>query len=547
VNAPTASNPAAAHVTAVLSMLHEPAARNSATRLFRGKPVLRWTMERLARASRVSSVAIVCWEDQLQAVLPVAEVQWADVLAKGPRTALPEIESVVASRRWADGWRGGLLGTCEFDRGFHAGWFEEVAKKLGSDALLLVDPSAGLIDAALIDDLVEHAEDHSKVELCFMPAAPGLSGALLRLPLLTRLAAAKTHPGRLLHYTPDVLSREMLAGEACAPVPTSVARTTDRFTLDSDRQVERISAATFALNGQLISSPAEDLVARMRDRDRVDAMPREVVLELNTARATRPVNWPGRYHTVSRPDLSLETAARLFAELGSAADDVRLTIGGMGDPLLSGDLLPIVEAARAAGIAAIHLETDFVTGDVAGLARADVDVVSVHVPAITPETYARMMGVDTYAAVLENVRAFITERARRGRGVPILAPTFPKCRDNLAEMEAWYDQWLRAVGAAVITGPSDYAGQIPDAAVADMSPPRRRPCSRLWSRAVIRSNGGVVACEQDFAGRNVLGNVNETTLAEIWQNRMAALRADHRAGRYAGHALCGACREWDRP
>src|SRR5688572_21248061 len=145
------------NVTAVLSMLHEPAVRNSATRLFRGEPVLRWTLDRLNRASRVTAAAILCWEDQLDAVVPLAEQTRTDVLAKGPRVTVPEIESIAAARRWADGWRGGLLGTCEFDRGFHAGWTDEIAGKLASDAILLVDPSAGLIDPGLVDGLIVHA------------------------------------------------------------------------------------------------------------------------------------------------------------------------------------------------------------------------------------------------------------------------------------------------------------------------------------------------------------------------------------------------------
>lgn len=533
-------------VTAVLSMLHEPAERNSATRLFRGAPVLRWTLDRLNRSRRITSVAIVCWEDQLEAVLPLAEQERTDVLAKGPRVTLPEVEAVTAAQRWADGWRGGLLGTCAFDRGFHAGWFEEVAAKLGSDAVLVADPAAALIDSRLIDGLVQHAREHPTVELCFMPAAPGLSGLLLQMPLLKRMASSKSHPGRLMHYMPDVPSREPLAGESCAPVPTSVARTTRRFLLDSDRQVERISEATFSLNGQLISSPAEDLVTRMQDLEAVDSLPREVILELNTTRATRPIYWPGRYQTVERPALKLDEARRFFEQLAKA-DDLRLTIAGLGDPLLCDDVFPILDAARRAGIAAVHVETDLVSGDVARLAQAGVDVVTAHIPALTAATYKTVMGVDRYDAVLDNVRAFLTERAKRRRGTPILAPTFTKCRDNLAEMESWYDQWLRALGTAVIAGPSDHAGQLPDVGVADMSPPRRRPCARLASRVVVRSDGAVVACEQDFGGRGVLGNIADTPMTEIWQNRLAPLRSAHRAGNFAAHALCGSCRDWNRP
>jgi hypothetical protein len=536
-----------ASVAAVLSMLHESPDRSSATRLFRGRPVLGWTLDRLNRSTRITSTAIVCWEDQLDTVQPLAEELGADVLAKGPRVTIPEIESVAASRRWADGWRGGLLGTCEFDRGFHAGWTDEVATKLESNAIVLVDPSAGLIDPGLVDVLVDHAAEHPEVEICFMPAAPGLAAVLLRIPLLKRLAGAKTHAGRLLHYSPDTISREPLAGDGCAPVPTSVARTTDRFTLDSDRQISRVSAATLSLNGQLIASPAEDIVARMRDLDRLDAVPREIVLELNTRRETRPIFWPGRYRDLRRPEFTRDRAASLFEQLAREADDLRLTIAGIGDPLLCDELLPVVEAARSAGIAAIHVETDLVAGDIAGLARSEIDVVSFHAPALSQQTYANVMGADRYTAVLENVRTFIAERARRSRGVPILVPTFTKCRENLGEMEAWYDQWLRALGAAVVSGPSDFAGQIPDIAVADMSPPKRVPCRRLWSRLVIHSDGTAVACEQDFAGNHPLGNVLETSVTEIWQNRLAQIRADHRGGAFGRHPLCGGCRDWHRP
>src|SRR5437868_14887245 len=103
-------------------MLHEPPSRgpanNSATRLFRAAPVLHWTLERTTRAKRVGSAAVICWEDQLPAVMPVAGERGAYVLTKSPRVALPEVDSVAAARHWADGWRGGLLSTCHFDLGF---------------------------------------------------------------------------------------------------------------------------------------------------------------------------------------------------------------------------------------------------------------------------------------------------------------------------------------------------------------------------------------------------------------------------------------------
>jgi hypothetical protein len=540
------------NVTAVLSMLHEPPAgaraRNSATRLFRNEPVLQWTLERAARAGRIGSTAIICWEDQLPAVLPVAGEERAYVLTKGPRVYLPEVEAVAAARRWADGWRGGLLSTCHFDIGFYGPWHREVAQHLNSDAVLLIDPAAGLVDPVLLDRLIEHADEREEVELCFCPAAPGLAGALLRRGLLDRLAAAKSYPGRLLHYLPDQLSREPLAGDGCLPVVAPIARTTSSFSLSSIRQVERIEQATVSLNGTLVSSDAEAIVRRVQTGGAVDPLPREIVLELTTARATRPIFWPGRNRPIERPAMTLARAVTLLDEIRDA-DDVRLTLGGVGDPLLSDVVFDIFEAAAERGVASIHVETDLldVSPDrIARLARGRAEVVSVHLPAVKPETYAAVMGVDAYAKVLENLKVFVTERqAARGR-LPLLVPLFTKCAANLGEMEAWYDQWLRAVGSAAIVGPGTFGRDIPDVAVADMAPPGRAACARLNNRITVLSDGRIVSCEQDAGGRQVMGRVGENPLRTVWQQSFGVLRADHREGQWSKRPVCAGCREWHR-
>ena len=116
------------NVTAILSMLHEPADRNSATRLFRQDPVLSWTIDRICRSERVDAITILCWEDQEQFIEPIAHEGHADMLVKGPRQTIPSVEAIAAAQKFADGWRGGLLSTCEFDRGFYAPWFAEIAK-----------------------------------------------------------------------------------------------------------------------------------------------------------------------------------------------------------------------------------------------------------------------------------------------------------------------------------------------------------------------------------------------------------------------------------
>ena len=64
-------------------------------------------------------------------------------------------------------------------------------------------------------------------------------------------------------------------------------------------------------------------------------------------------------------------------------------------------------------------------------------------------------------------------------------------------MEAWYDQWLKALNCAIIRGPSTFGGLVPDVGVADMTPPGRKACNRLASRITILCDGRIVSCEED--------------------------------------------------
>jgi radical SAM protein with 4Fe4S-binding SPASM domain len=233
----------------------------------------------------------------------------------------------------------------------------------------------------------------------------------------------------------------------------------------------------------------------------------------------------------------------------SDLDDTRLTLAGVGDPLLAPQMFEIIRAARGRGLW-IHVETDLLGASpetIRELATSEVDVVSVHLPAMTEETYQAVMDISAYREVLENIRLFVTERAARGSAMPLIVPLFTKCKENLAEMEPWYDQWLRAVGSAVIVGPSDFGGLSPDVSVADMAPPRRRACARLASRITVLSDGRIVSCEQDVTGQHVLGQIGKDRVADVWNDRFADLRAKHREGQWAGLTPCGGCREWHRP
>jgi spiro-SPASM protein len=330
----------------------------------------------------------------------------------------------------------------------------------------------------------------------------------------------------------------------CVPVPPVIARTVHRFALDSDRQLRRLTNATAGLNGQLVTSGAERIVAMLERQAEQDAHPREMVLELTARRASRPIFSPVTHLKLDRGDMSIERVREVLKEL-EGIDDLRLTLGGVGDPLMHPQFAEILKLIGEAGIPAVHVETDLLELSdeaLAAMGAAKVDVLTVHLPAAGAAMYARVMGVEGYGKVLENLKRVLSAR----RALPLVVPTFTKCRENLAEMEAWYDHWLRVLGTAVIVGPSDYAGQIPDHAAADMSPPRRRPCARLGSRMTVHSDGEIPSCEEDVLSKQSMGDVGEGVL-KSWSGRLAQLRNEHASNRLESRPLCMACRAWHRP
>lgn len=68
------------------------------------------------------------------------------------------------------------------------------------------------------------------------------------------------------------------------------------------------------------------------------------------------------------------------------------------------------------------------------------------------------------------------------------------------------------------------------------------PCTFLWHALIIFWDGSVLPCTQDFFGHYSLGNVKDSSIAEIWNNeRMIALREKIIRGDIGDLAACSQC------
>ncbi len=437
-------------VVALVSMLHENG-DGSATRLFRDEPILRHTTRRLD--GTVAATAVLCWEEQADSAR-AAVGNFAEIVPVGPRQDDAAVRLVATAQAWHEGWRGGPLMTCSPDRGWHAAAAEAVADATNADAVLAVDASFGLINATLTAKLIEHAaacEDPEPV--FFTPCPPGLSGLLVRRENVATLAATadprRRHPGQALHYLPDAPRIDPVGLAACRNDDPRLTRSTADLRLDSDEQCKAAETTNESADAVQLAIAGESWPARP-----------DVTIELTTRRHTRPI-W---LDDTADEDLDLDAIPKDLA-------GCRVTLGGRGDPLCHADWRVTIARIREAGAASVHVETDLL-GDVAGIDAADV--VSVHLPATTSQTYAAVIRTNRMAEAVANLARLVAGQRC------LVVPTFVKLRANLREMESWYDQWLRLAGAAVVRGPDALNNQPPaDVLAAPLHRTDRQPVGRM--------------------------------------------------------------------
>lgn len=69
-----------------------------------------------------------------------------------------------------------------------------------------------------------------------------------------------------------------------------------------------------------------------------------------------------------------------------------------------------------------------------------------------------------------------------------------------------------------------------------------KPCKFPWDYVVVQYNGDVVACCRDYDGHNVMGNIKNESLVEIWNGpKYDVLRKQHETGCFGDNEFCKKC------
>ena len=528
-----------------------------------GKAVLAEVVARLLQVRGVDEVLVLAPAGQMDRVWqllgPLDRVQ---VRALEPRPAAMDAR-VRIGRAWnLLAWRGGAGQWTVFDEEYHPAAIARAAAEAfggrGAEHVLIVHSHGIFLNVEITSALVHHhLHKNHEMRVTFTPAAPGLSGMVLRADIVREMGEKNVLPWQLLGYDPNSPIFDTLIREACMQVDPALSKIPNRFCVDTDRSwaiCKQLAAQSFGSVAQLCQAAARDIAPGAGDSPRVGIWPREVEMELSRSRLTHPTHLlgglssPGSAGDGRDAPLGIAHWSDWLAR-ANACDDLLLTFGGQGDPLLyPAGLVEILRASRKTGALSICVQTDLAGGDVDGLLSAIgeglVDVVTVTMYGHSAPTYARVAGADLHAEVLRNMGRLA--KLTRGRGgVPLVIPRLLKVRDTIPELEAFFDFWIERCGWAVIDGPTDLAGAAEFRGVVDMAPPRRRPCRRIWNRMLIRPDGRATACTEDVADKLAVGAIQNLTIPQLWA-ALQNLRDNHAAGQWNSIDPCKTCKEWYR-
>lgn len=164
--------------------------------------------------------------------------------------------------------------------------------------------------------------------------------------------------------------------------------------------------------------------------------------------------------------------------------------------------------------------------------------VDISIDGITKETYETIRKNLRFEQVLNNTRRLIEIKKQRKAEYPKIRLNIVAQKENEHELREFAAMWKDQ---------ADYIGEhflLSRLGMVDngRSPGEAYPCVLPWLEVNVWSNGDVVLCSDDWDGMEVMGNVKNQTILDIWRGeKFRKYRELHQAGRANEVRACSKC------
>lgn len=186
------------------------------------------------------------------------------------------------------------------------------------------------------------------------------------------------------------------------------------------------------------------------------------------------------------------------------------------------------------------------------LEQSGLDILNFSVDALTEETYNKIRNGLDFKRILKNIDNVMNSNYNKS-----LLVSFVKQKSNVHEFKEFKKYWLKKGLPTLSFSICNRSGDVPDFEKFCLPSPSSdirshfksnifkvmtKCCISLLAEFNILWNGEVVLCSNDFGKKMILGNINDSSIKEIWNGpQYQAIRMLQYKGEYQKISVCRNC------
>lgn len=272
--------------------------------------------------------------------------------------------------------------------------------------------------------------------------------------------------------------------------------------------------------------------------------PRRIVIE-TTSRCNLKCKMCLRTIKMNRPakDMNLKTFQKIISNNRKNKLEF-ISLQAYGEPLLHSQIFEMIRLAKSFGIRTGISSNATVLDKVKShkLLKAGLDYIIFAFDGATKKTYEDIRRGANYEQVEKNIQHFLEIKRDLNSDIFVVIQCIYMA-ETANEIAAFKRKWkMPGVNALRIRQLTQGISNYDESVRRQFFNRRDIPCYWLWTEPTILWDGTVIPCCQDVNGDYALGNINKTTLFQIWNSsKMQRLRKNHLEGKRSTISICRDC------
>ncbi len=217
-----------------------------------------------------------------------------------------------------------------------------------------------------------------------------------------------------------------------------------------------------------------------------------------------------------------------------------------GEPLLDQTIDEKIKYAKSKGLnVSFYSNASLLNRDIAKkLIESGLDSITISFDAYSKDTYEKIRVGLKFDKTNNNIINFMALRNELNSKKPTVSLVLVELDENRKEIKKFYAKWKKIVNNINIINQRNWAGNLDKSSEKSFhfKKQRRWPCGFIWQKMVVDWNGDVVLCCDDWSHREVLGNLKNQNIEDIWfGERLKKIREAHLNGEFDKIPLCQGC------